>query len=128
MPNHNGSIRLWSKASKTRRQLFPSEPSSTTTYLTKTAPGQVNPFQIILSNAPSSKVRYELTLSFQTSSVLDYQPITVLSQNIRDNFGVEVFGEVRNDQPKEMRSVEAVVTFYDASGAVGGQRFWVPKQ
>jgi hypothetical protein len=71
-------------------------------------------------------VRYELTLAFQTSSVLNYQPISVLSQQIRDNFGVEVFGEIRNDQPKEMRSVEVVVTFYDASGAVVDTDFGFP--
>jgi hypothetical protein len=31
---------------------------------------------------------------------------------------VEVFGEVRNDEARELRSVEVAVTFYDAAGNV----------
>src|SRR5258706_1131935 len=96
------------------------------TFLDETAPGQRNPFKVLLTNAPSSIVRYDLSLTFQTSSFITYQPITVLSQQTRDNFGVEVFGEVRNDQTKEMQAVEVVVTFYDAAGQVVETDFGFP--
>lgn len=90
----------------------------TYTSLSVTRPGERNPFKLVLSNAPSSVSRYELVLSWNTTGFLDYQPITVLSQQTRDNFGVEVFGEIRNDQDREMRSIRVVATFYDSAGNV----------
>lgn len=96
------------------------------TTLTMTAPGQKNPFKILLLNAPASIVRYDLSLTYQTSSILDYRSVTILSQQVRDNFGPEVFGELRNDQAREMRSVEVAVTFYDATGQVVDADFGFP--
>lgn len=77
-------------------------------------PGQKSSFIIILSNAPSGIVRYDLSVNYRTSSIFDYRPITVLSIQIRDNSGPEVFGEVRNDQTVPLTFVKVVVTFYDA--------------
>ncbi|MCU0491036.1 MAG: FxLYD domain-containing protein [Chloroflexaceae bacterium] len=87
-------------------------------YLTKTEPNQRNPFKMILSNAPRDISRTELTLEWLSTSILEYQAVTVLNQATRDNFGVEVFGEVRNDQSFQFSNVEVVVTFYDAGGGV----------
>lgn len=95
-------------------------------YLDETRPGQRNPFKLLLSNAPASIVRYDLQITYNTSGFLDYEPITVLSQQVRDNSGVEVFGEVRNDQVREQRSVEVAVTFYDAAGNVVDTDFGFP--
>ncbi len=86
--------------------------------LSATRPDQRNPFNLVLWNAPATIAHYQLSLSWRTSTILDYQPITVLSKQIRDNYGVEVFGEVRNDQASEMRSVKVAVTFYDSGGEV----------
>lgn len=84
-------------------------------FLVKTEPDQRNPFRLLVSYPPADIDHYHLSvLSWQDSSVLDYRPITVLSEQTRDNFGVEVFGEVRNDQPGEMEAVRVAVTFYGA--------------
>lgn len=88
------------------------------TSLTETEPSQRNPFKLLLSNPPADIARYELGVTWLDDGVLDYRPITVLSHQTRDNFGVEVFGEVRNDQPGEMRSARVAVAFYDAAGEV----------
>lgn len=87
-------------------------------YLTKTNTGQRNPFKIFVLNAPTNIDHYKLTLSSNSSSSLDYRPVTILSQFVRDNFGPEVFGELRNDEIKELKSIRVVATFYDAQGAV----------
>lgn len=92
--------------------------ADTYTYLDQTDPGATNPFRVVLSNPPAAIARYELTVRWSTASYLDYCPATVLSQGTRDNYGVEVYGEVRNDYAREMRSVKVAVTFYDAAGNV----------
>ncbi len=56
--------------------------------LTRMLPGQKAPFRILLSQAPPSIVRYELTVTWQNSSALDYRPATILSQQVRDNLGL----------------------------------------
>jgi hypothetical protein len=86
--------------------------------LTRMLPGQKAPFRILLSQAPPSIVRYELTVTWQNSSALDYRPATILSQQVRDNFGPEVFGELRNDQTRPLRTILVAVAFYDAAGNV----------
>ncbi len=88
------------------------------TMLTETLPGQTNPFGLNLFGAPSTTTWYDLSLNWQTSSSLDYRPMTVLSQQLRRNGRVEVFGEVRNSQTQELRGIEVAVTFYDSAGNV----------
>lgn len=88
------------------------------TLLTRTPPGQRVPFRILLSNAPEAIATYTLDLDYQTSSFLDYRWATIVSQQARDNFGAEVFGELRNDQARELRSIAVAVTFLDAAGQV----------
>lgn len=88
------------------------------TFLAATQPGQRNPFEIALPNAPANITRYILSLSWDTSNALDYRPATIVSQQTRDNAGVEVFGELRNDQTRQLRGIEVAVTFYDAAGNV----------
>jgi hypothetical protein len=91
--------------------------SDADTFLRTTDVGQRNPFMIILSNAPVGIVRYTLSLRWETGPA-SYRPITVLSSQTRDNSGVEVFGEVRNDQAQRAGSVRVEATFYDTGGNV----------
>lgn len=100
----------------------------TFTFLTKTAPGQVNPFRLIIGDAPATIARYELMLGSALNDSLNYQPITVRLQQVRDHGGVEVFGEVRNDQVRELHGIEVAVTFYDQAGNVVDADFDFPAQ
>jgi len=99
---------------------------STYTFLTKTSPGQRNPFKLILSNAPAGITRIDLSVTSSSSSILNYQAATILSQLTRDNFGLEVFGELQNPHARELRSIELAVTFYDAVGNVYDADFGFP--
>lgn len=83
------------------------------------APQQKTPVELMVSNAPSNIASFTLDISWQNScNYLQHRSATVLSQNIRENYGAEVFGEVRNDNPQTLKSVQAVVTFYDGSGGI----------
>jgi hypothetical protein len=84
----------------------------------RTDPGQRNPFRMLLLNPPSSIVSMTFTLTPNSSSSLTYVPATVVSQQTRDNVGVEVFGEVRNDQAKDAKNILVAATFYDSVGGV----------
>lgn len=87
-------------------------------FLSQLNPGQTNPFKISLNNNRSTITRYELSVRSTTSSDLGYQSVAVLSRQIRDNAGVEVFGEVRNDRTQALSFVQIAVTFYDSVGNV----------
>lgn len=92
--------------------------NSTTASLVRVLPSQTDPFRLYLMNAPAGVVRVDLTVSFSTSTILAYRPATILSAQSRDNSGVEIFGEVRNDQGNTLRSIKVVATFYDSAGGV----------
>lgn len=100
----------------------------TFTFLTKTAPGQANPFRLIIGDAPPTIARYELVIGSALNDSLNYQPITVRLQQVRDHGGVEVFGEVRNDHAGELHGIEVAVTFYDQAGNVVDADFDFPAQ
>lgn len=95
-------------------------------FISAILPGNRSPFRLILSNAPAGIVRIDLTLTWDVDTLFEYRQATILSQQVRDNFGVEVFGELRNDQVVELRSIETVVTFYDAGGSVLDVDFGFP--
>jgi len=86
--------------------------------LTRTSPGQRVPFRLYLNNAPVGITHVDLTLSASASSFLVYYDVAVLSQQARDNSGVEVFGEVQNVAPKTLQNAKIAVTFYDGAGNV----------
>jgi hypothetical protein len=88
------------------------------TDLPKTAPGQHNPFMVVLNHAPPGIVRYSLQLTLGSNPIADYQPATILSAAVRDNGGAEVVGELRNDQAKPLDVIRVVVAFYDPDGTV----------
>jgi hypothetical protein len=88
------------------------------TLLSRTFPGMNNPWRVIVFNPPAHD-RYEVSANWEESSeFIIYEPVAVLSAGIRDNFGTEAFGEIENTTGNELMAVEAVVTFYDASGDV----------
>jgi hypothetical protein len=90
----------------------------TLAYLAQTSPDQRNPFKIQLDNAPTDITRYELSLSYDDTSVVTYQDLTIISQEMRKNDGQAVAGELRNDFSENLGSVVVVVALYDASGTV----------
>jgi hypothetical protein len=88
------------------------------TMLSRTDPGMHNPFRIILPNPPVGIASIELTLTSDATSVFAYGAATVLSQQTRTSPGLDVFGEIRNNQAGVLKSTRVVVTFYDNSGTV----------
>jgi hypothetical protein len=83
------------------------------------APQQRSPVHIMLSHAPSTIAQYILDVSWRDScDFMHYRDVTILNQNLREDYGAEVFGEARNDNPQALTSVKAVVTFYDGSGQI----------
>jgi hypothetical protein len=86
--------------------------------LSRIDPGQRSPFRLSLSNPPATLASYSLGLDGNDSSILDYRQAQIVSSSVRDNFGVEVFGDVRNPEASELRSVEVVIAFYDGAGNV----------
>jgi hypothetical protein len=88
------------------------------TLLSRTFPGMNNPWRAIVFNPPAYD-RYEVSANWEESSeFIIYEPVAVLSAGIRDNVGTEAFGEIENTTSNELMAVEAVVTFYGASGDV----------
>lgn len=91
----------------------------TTVDLPRIGPGGRSPFLIYLNNPPASLASYTITVSDSRSSTsLDYRDADVLSVATRDNFGLEVYGELRNPYFRELRGVTVAVTFYDLAGNV----------
>jgi hypothetical protein len=89
------------------------------TMMSDLAPQQKAPVHIMLSNAPSTIAYYSLDVTWRDScNLLEYRDVTILNQNVRDDYGAEVFGEVRNDNPQTIQSIKVVVTFYDGSGQI----------
>jgi hypothetical protein len=91
------------------------------TYATfsRIGPGQRSPFQLYYGDPSPRAAAFTLTISDRSaSSVLAYRDALVLSKGARDNFGVEIFGNVRNPEVLELRGVEVTATFYDLAGQV----------
>ena len=88
------------------------------TFLGATMPTQRSPFKLAYVDAPVNVDRYDLALTWDDISIVTYERVTVLSEEVRNNNGIEVFGELRNDHPFEVTDVQVVVTFYDGEGIV----------
>ncbi|RIK42021.1 MAG: hypothetical protein DCC55_10045 [Chloroflexi bacterium] len=87
-------------------------------YLVQTSPDQRNPFRIQVSNPANDISRYDLTLSWDEISVVTYQDLAILRQELHENERVEVTGEVQNDFDENLGSVVVVVALYDEQGEV----------
>jgi hypothetical protein len=87
--------------------------------LVAVADGYATLDDIYLGNPPATAAAYTVAVTGQQpSSFLNYRDAVFVSTQTRDNFGLELFGEVRNPEAAELRSVEVMATFYDAAGNV----------
>jgi hypothetical protein len=82
--------------------------------------GMRTPFEVPIDNPPTGIAYIGLYVSYMLSSPLNWVclPITVLSQQTRNNIGLEVFGEVRNPHARELFGIFIVFTFYTSDGLV----------
>lgn len=87
----------------------------TLTSLPMTEPEVGNPFKLKVENLASAVSRYELTVSWEDISLVEFRYLTVLDGEVRQG---EVVGQMRNDQESDLTSIVVAVTFYDAAGAV----------
>jgi hypothetical protein len=88
------------------------------TYLPQTLPTQANPFKLQLLNAPATVNNYELTLRWQELSIATYDRATITREEVHQENGVEIVGDIRNDHRSDLHNLIVVATFYDESGAV----------
>jgi hypothetical protein len=92
---------------------------STNADLPRLGPGARSPFLIYLANPPAALASYTIAVSDgRQSTTLDYRDAEVISVETRDNFGLEVYGQLRNPNSRELRGVTVAVTFYDSAGNV----------
>jgi hypothetical protein len=92
--------------------------SETATFLPQTVPTQANPFRLQLTNAPANVNSYQLSLRWNDISIVTYGRATIISENVNQENGVEITGEIRNDQRSDLSNLLVVATFYDENGEV----------
>jgi hypothetical protein len=71
-----------------------------------------------LVNAPASVHRYELTLRWNEISIVTYGRATIINEEVHQENGLEITGEIRNDHRNDLRNIVVVATFYGEDGAV----------
>lgn len=87
-------------------------------YLPQTLPTQANPFKVRLPNAPGLVERYELALTWGDLSVVTYDRATITREEVSQEGGLRIHGDIRNDHFMELRGLVVVVTLYDSAGVV----------
>jgi hypothetical protein len=87
-------------------------------FLPQTIPTQANPFKLQLPNAPAAVNNYSLTLRWDDISLNLYDRATMLKEEVHQENGIEIVGEIRNDHRSDLQNLVVVATFYDESGAV----------
>lgn len=80
-----------------------------------TEPEVANPFKLRVENLPSAVARYELNLTWEDVSLIEFRPLTVVDAVVDQG---EVTGQIRNDQESSLTSIVVAVTFYDEAGGV----------
>ena len=86
--------------------------------LAQIEPELSSPEKLQVANSGGSISRYELTLVWDEISIVDYEELTILSQEARTDGGLTVVGELRNDGSVTVKDIVTVVTFYDSAGQV----------
>ena len=86
--------------------------------LAQIEPELSSPVKLQVDNSGGSISRYELTLVWDEISIVDYEELTILSQETRSDGGLTVVGELRNDGSVTVKDIVTVVTFYDSAGQV----------
>jgi hypothetical protein len=85
------------------------------TSLLMTEPEVGNPFKLKVENLASAVERYELTVTWEDVSLIEFRYLTVVEGQVRQG---EVVGQIRNEQESVLTSIVVAVTFYDAAGVV----------
>lgn len=85
------------------------------TSLAMTEPEVANPFKLKVENLASSVSRYELSVTWEDVSLIEFRPLAVLEAEVGQG---QVVGQIRNEQESTLTSIVVAVTFYDDSGAV----------
>lgn len=80
-----------------------------------TEPEVGNPFKLKVENLASAVARYELTVTWENISLIEFRPLTVVEGEVGQG---EVVGQMRNEQESPLTSIVVAVTFYDAAGTV----------
>jgi hypothetical protein len=81
-------------------------------------PNQVTPFKVSIRGLAEPIQFYEVTWAYSSSVYPDYRPLTIVSQQLHDNFGTEVYGIVRNDTLGTLYDVLVAITYYNSIGKV----------
>lgn len=94
--------------------------SQALTSLPMTEPEVGNPFKLKVENLVSAVERYELTVTWEDVSLIEFRYLTVVEGAVGQGAGgkSEVTGQIRNEQESALTSIVVAVTFYDAAGAV----------
>jgi hypothetical protein len=87
-------------------------------FLPQTVPTQANPFKLQLANAPSTVSSYELTLRWDELSIGSFDRATITREEVRQENGIEITGDIRNDVGTNLQNLVVVATFSDARGAI----------
>lgn len=85
------------------------------TSLPMTEPEVGNPFKLKVENLVSAVERYELTVTWEDVSLIEFRYLTVVEGAVGQG---EVTGQIRNEQESALTSIVVAVTFYDAAGGV----------
>ncbi len=85
------------------------------TSLAMTEPEVGNPFKLKVENLAAAVARYELSVTWEDVSLIEFRPLAVLEGEVRQD---AVVGQIRNEQESALTSIVVAVTFYDATGAV----------
>ncbi len=92
--------------------------TETPALLPQTVRTQANPFKLHLSNAPATVQNYQLTLRWDEINVATFGRATITREEVRQENGIEIVGDIRNDQRSDLSNLVVVATFYNESGAV----------
>jgi len=85
------------------------------TSLPMTEPEVGNPFRLKVENLAAAVERYELTVTWEDVSLIEFRYLTVVEGAVGQG---EVTGQIRNEQESALTSIVVAVTFYDAAGGV----------
>jgi hypothetical protein len=88
-----------------------------TTFFPQIEPELSSPFKLQVANSSGNIDRYELTLTWDDISIIDYEELAVVSAE-EDRTAGQIAGDLRNDGSVSVQEIVVVVTLYSAEGAV----------
>lgn len=88
-----------------------------TTFFPQIEPELSSPFKLQVANSSGNIDHYDLTLTWDDVSVVDYEELAVVSSEENRDAG-EISGDLRNDGSVSVQEIVVVVTLYSAEGEV----------